>query len=233
MGDIASTSSGKASPARHSGIPAGIRALGIVVGAALLCGGATVAAATMGREPARAVRRLPIVEGWIASAKPVRIYSFEAPAFRGSPATYTARRHTPDGGREDTIAFGTFGETAPMLRISMFRRAREAADIAPLASVLASTAAAAGLTSVEEGPFRPVQRDVAKDPAKDPCKGQGEGPGQGIAMRFGRVEVSDLARGRAARLHGDGPGLRRQRQADAAQGAGMLDRETRPRLGAG
>ncbi len=180
MGDIASKPSGEASPARHSGIQAGIRAL--VVGAALLCGGAAVA--TMAREPARAVRPRPIVEGWIAIAKPVRIYSFEAPAFRGSPATYTARRHTPDGGREDTLAFGTFGGTAPMLRISVFRRAREAADTAPLASVLASTAAAAGLTSVEEGPFRPLQRDAAKGPAND--------AGEGIATRFGRVEVSDL-----------------------------------------
>ncbi len=205
MSGIASNLSTRASPARR----AGIRALSFAIGAALLCGGVAVAATTIARGPVRAASPKPtspkptspeptflepaspkpMAEHWIAIAKPVRIYDLEAPAFRGLPATYTARRHALGGGREDTLVLGALSGTAPMLRFSAFRRADEAADAAPLATALARLAADAGLTRVEEGPFRP-------DVDQNPRRGQGEG----ITTRFGRVEVAGLVLSGGGRL---------------------------------
>ena len=172
----------KASTAGVSGRRAS--APGIVGDAALLCGVAAVvlAAAAIGRAGDRAAAPKPaaIVESWVAIAKPVQVFSFEAPTFRGLPMTYTARRHTLGGGREDRLAFGTFGGNAPMLRVNLFRRAGEAPDATPLAGALAHAAADAGLSVVRNGLSGVVT-------------GRNAGLAERIATRFGRVEVADLA----------------------------------------
>ncbi len=179
MSDIAPGLSKTTPSARRGG------ALGLVVGAALLCGGAAVAARATARGPDRASEPKPVAESWIAIAKPVRIYSFEAPAFRGLPAAYTARRHALGGGREDRLVFGTFGHGAPMLRVSLFRRAGEAPDATPLTAVLARAAADAGL-----GVGDPLRRGaLAPGVGRSAAHGQAER----VATRFGGAEVADLA----------------------------------------
>ena len=148
---------------------------GVLLGGAAAAAARAVASLPSAPPPTKAVAP---VESWSKIVKPVRVYGFEAPDLRALPLVYAARRHALGGGREDTIVVGAFGAGTPLLRFSLFRRAREAVDAVPLAVALARQAAEAGLSATGLGGALPGPSERMPDR---------------LATRFGRVEVADLA----------------------------------------
>lgn len=148
MSDVAFEAWHGAGPAGHGG--RGTRVvLKAMFAAALLAGVVGMAVFGLPSLPAPApdAPHLPPAPPptWREILKPVRIYSLQAAGFAGATSTYTARAHTPGGGREDVLTFGAFDGDKAALRLRIFRRSAEAPSTPTLPEALSGDAAELGL----------------------------------------------------------------------------------------
>ena len=88
----------------------------------------------------------PAPPEWLDVPRPIHIFDLEAPALRGLPLVYSARRRSSGEGREDWLAYGALGSDAPALRLRLYRRADKIASSPPLFAAVATQAAKAGLS---------------------------------------------------------------------------------------
>ncbi len=111
----------------------------------------------------------PPSQDWAEINRPIAVYDLAGTEFAKLPLVYRARRHRPDGAREDVLTFGNPGTAKPYLQLSLLRR-RAAAERAPpgLADDLAGLARDRHVT---------LSRIQASAPAE---------------TRFGTVEAADL-----------------------------------------
>jgi len=119
--------------------------MGIMVLAALglAAGGLEAAIALVAaREPAQ--QALATSRNWTEINHPIAVYDLAGTEFAKLPLVYRARRHRPDGAREDVLTFGSLGAAKPYLLLSLLRRrtAAEHDGSAGLADDLAGLAAA-------------------------------------------------------------------------------------------
>ncbi len=145
--------------------------MGIMVLAAvgLAAGGLEAAIALVpAREPAQ--QALAASRNWTEINHPIAVYDLAGTEFAKLPLVYRARRHRPDGAREDVLTFGSLGPAKPYLLLSLLRRpaAAEREGSAGLADDLAGLAAARHAT---------LSRIQAAAPAE---------------TRFGTVEAVEL-----------------------------------------
>jgi hypothetical protein len=94
-------------------------------------------------------RPAPVVSApppaWVDAARPLPMFSFDAPEFARAPSSYTMRRHSTGGGREDVMTFGSFAGPDPYLRLVVYQVGAEASPRAGLFVETARRAAEAGL----------------------------------------------------------------------------------------
>ena len=98
-------------------------------------------------------------QAWFEVNRPIPIYDLGGTDFAKLPRTYQARRHVPDGTREDVMSFGTLGDGKPYLRIALTRRGDGAAEAesAALVDALARLAGTAGQTVSRIRPLPPIE----------------------------------------------------------------------------
>lgn len=85
---------------------------------------------------------------WADINRPIALYDLAGTDFSKLPATYRARRRSPDGAREDLMSFGRLGGAKPYLQVSLLRVGEDPAVAASdegLADGLAKLARARGL----------------------------------------------------------------------------------------
>ena len=139
---------------------------GALVGGALAGAGAMLAAR---HADATVATSASAPQAWSDVIRPMPIYDLGGTDFAKLPRTYQARRHAPDGAREDVLSFGTPGDGKPYLRIVLERRGEGSPEATPtLADALARVA---GTASDTAGQFRPLPP---------------------IETRFGALERADL-----------------------------------------
>ena len=132
-----------------------------VAGGALLWGAMTGAEALLAARPAAATAAIGSVapQAWADVVRPIPIYDLGGTEFAKLPRTYQARRHTPDGAREDVMSFGTLGDGRPFLRIALARRGdgTPGAVVTSLVDALAHVAGATGDTVTRVQPLPPTE----------------------------------------------------------------------------
>ena len=108
-----------------------------------------VGALTMSR-PAPPAASSPPVPAWIDIPSPIQIFSLEAPELSGTLLVYSARRRDNGHSREDSLAFGTFGDHL-VLRLRILRGDGAAPAKVPLFAAIVRLAAAEGLSVTRSG----------------------------------------------------------------------------------
>lgn len=61
-------------------------------------------------------------QNWTEINHPIAVYDLAGTEFTKLPLVYRARRHRPDGAREDVLTFGSLGAAKPYLLLSLLRR---------------------------------------------------------------------------------------------------------------
>lgn len=176
-----------------------------VAAAALFAGAIAMAAFAVRTLPTPAPAVAPTLPApppaWREILKPVRIYSLQAAAFAGATTTYTARAHTPGGGREDVLTFGPFDSDTSALRLRIFRRGTETRGTATLRDVLASEAAELGVAVIRIGrpdaaPTRLGRFEVADIGLRLPSGTERPCAGFRLALDQPAMAITGLACGR-------------------------------------
>ena len=115
---------------------------------------------------------------WIEINHPIALYDLSGTDFAKLPRTAHARRHQPDGAREDILTFGTLGSSKPYLRLSLLRTGHD------------------GLTPVGDDPDIGSVETLADDLARLAGSGQqvvtALHGATAILTRLGVVTVGDL-----------------------------------------
>ena len=145
--------------------------MGIMVLAAVgLAAGGLEAAIALVAAPEPAQQASASSRNWTEINHPIAVYDLAGTEFAKLPLVYRARRHRPDGAREDVLTFGSLGAAKPYLLLSLLRRhtAAERDGSAGLADDLAGLAGARHAT---------LSRIQAAAPAE---------------TRFGTVEAAEL-----------------------------------------
>lgn len=145
--------------------------MGIMVLAAVgLAAGGLEAAIALVAAPEPAQQASASSRNWTEINHPIAVYDLAGTEFAKLPLVYRARRHRPDGAREDVLTFGSLGAAKPYLLLSLLRRrtAAEREGSAGLADDLAGLAGARHAT---------LSRIQAAAPAE---------------TRFGTVEAAEL-----------------------------------------
>lgn len=106
---------------------------------------------------------------WIDVNRPLPMFSFAAPEFSRQTSTYSMRRHSAGGGREDAITLGQFAESGPYMRLVVHQVGAEGAPAQTLFLESVRRAADAGLAldtlgapSILQTRFGPVEVADAK-----------------------------------------------------------------------
>jgi len=103
----------------------GIMVLTAVV---LTAGGLEAAIAFVAaRGPAEQASATSPSRDWAEINRPIAVYDLAGTEFAKLPLVYRARRHRPNGAREDVLTFGSPGTAKPYLQLSLLRR-RAAAE---------------------------------------------------------------------------------------------------------
>jgi hypothetical protein len=92
-------------------------------------------------ESARPSAPLP---AWIEIPRPEELFALKAPELAKEARSYHARRHRNGGGRQDVLVFGGATDSAPSLRLTIYRVGDEPAPDASFFVDLARRAAEAG-----------------------------------------------------------------------------------------
>ncbi len=66
-------------------------------------------------------------QSWMEINHPIALYDLSGTEFAKLPRVFRARRHLPDGGREDVLTFGAPGSSKPYLRLSLLRTKQDPA----------------------------------------------------------------------------------------------------------
>ena len=107
---------------------AGVAAMALAA-AVLIAGALTLA--TMLAAPQREVLQSLAADtqpqSWTEINHPIALYDLSGTEFAKLPRLAHARRHQPDGAREDMLTFGAPGLTKPLLRLSLLRTGHEGA----------------------------------------------------------------------------------------------------------
>lgn len=140
---------------------------------------------------------LPAPE-WTDIPRPFHVYDLDAPMLRAVPLVYSARRRTTGDGREDTLAFGAPGGTAPAFRLRLYRQeTATAAPPPPLFAAIAMQGADAGFS---------IERFGLADL---------------MTTRFGRFEIADVVLAGGPTVHMSCNGFRLALEAPALTIAGL------------
>ena len=65
-------------------------------------------------------------QSWIDINHPIALYDLSGTDFAKLPRSVHARRHQPDGAREDILTFGAMGPSKPYMRLSLLRTGHDA-----------------------------------------------------------------------------------------------------------
>ena len=87
---------------------------------------------------------------WLEVTKPFPLYSLIAPQIARLRLSYSARRHSSGGGREDALTFGEFNAPTAFLRLSVYRHGAEWTEDSPFFVDMARRAAPLGLSVQHE-----------------------------------------------------------------------------------
>ena len=112
----------------------------------LLAAGWLVARSMPAEAPSLPSPQVPVSPRWVDIQTPTPLYDLDASALSGLPRTYSARRRSVGGGREDALAFGTIGGPGPALDLKIQRYGTEPITPPPFYAVVARRAAEAGLS---------------------------------------------------------------------------------------
>ena len=179
----------------HLMLRAGAMAL---AGGALLWAALAGAGALIAPRPAEmaAAAATPAAQAWSEVIRPMPIYDLGGTGFAKLSRAYRARRHAPDGTREDTMSFGSPGDGKPYLRIALARRGDgpTGRDVPSLADALARVAGTAGATVTELRPLPPIETRFGtldrvdlllwRGGAAMPCSGFRAMPSGGTVLTF-------------------------------------------------
>ena len=143
------------------------------------------------------------LQSWTEINHPIALYDLSGSDFAKLPRIAHARRHQPDGAREDLLTFGALGLPKPFLRLSLLRTGHDGAaqDVAaadnlaePLADDLARLAGSAhesvtalhGETAISTrlGPVTVVDVRLWDDGVPTPCLGFRGYPGGSDGLRI-------------------------------------------------
>ncbi len=113
---------------------------------------------------------------WAEINHPITLYDLSRTDFAKLPRIARARRHQPDGAREDLLTFGAPGSSKPFLRLSLLRAGRDGV--------------AQGLSGVD-GTAEPLADDLARLASSDESITALQA-GTAISTRLGTVIVADL-----------------------------------------
>jgi hypothetical protein len=83
---------------------------------------------------------------WQEIQKPFHLFNLPAPELAHERQSYSARRHTTGGGRDDVLTFGEFAGTGAFLRLSVYRHGSEKTSDAAFFVDMARRAAPLGLS---------------------------------------------------------------------------------------
>ena len=96
----------------------------MALAAAVLIAGALNLATVLAAPPHELLRSFATetpAQGWTEINHPIALYDLSGTEFAKLPRTARARRHQPDGAREDMLTFGAPGSAKPFLRLSVLR----------------------------------------------------------------------------------------------------------------
>ncbi len=185
----------------------------VLTAVGLTAGGLEAAIAVVAaRGPAeQASATSPPGRDWAEINRPIAVYDLAGTDFAKLPLVYRARRHRPDGAREDVLTFGSPGTAKPYLQLSLLRRRaavdRETArglaeDLAGLARDRHATLSRIGAAAPAETRFGTIEAAdllLWEAGSATPCLGFRGPPGPGVLRIAGFACGSpDRPLGRAA-----------------------------------
>ena len=100
----------------------------MALAAAMLIAGALNLAATLApqHDGPQGVAAENAPQSWIDINHPIALYDLSGTDFAKLPHNVHARRHRPDGAREDILTFGAMGPSKPYLQLSLLRTGHDA-----------------------------------------------------------------------------------------------------------